>query len=257
MLYLVMILDKGFKDYFSDGSNSYRVYRPGYPKELFSYLSSLTPANIRAWDCATGNGQTALDLSDHYSEVIGTDASKSQIKHAREKKGVVYKIEKAEKSSFEDHSVDLITVAQALHWFDVKAFSLEAGRVLKSKGVLAAWTYGLLDIKPGINEEIQDLYGPVLEAYWPPERKMVEQGYRNITLPFNEIQPPEFRMETDWNLAQLIGYLNTWSAVKKYQAEKGVNPVEQRLELLARLWGYPEKRIRMHWPLAMRVWVKP
>jgi ubiquinone/menaquinone biosynthesis C-methylase UbiE len=253
----MVIMDKGFKDYFSDGSSAYRIYRPGYPKELFSYLSSLTPANVRAWDCATGNGQTALDLSNYYSEVIGTDASKNQIKHAQEKKGIVYKVEKAEQSSLEDHSVDLITVAQAMHWFDVEEFSSEVGRVLKSGGVLAAWTYGLLDIKPGINEEIQHLYGPVLDAYWPPERKMVEDGYRNITLPFEEIQPPEFHMETEWSLFQLLGYLSTWSAVKKYEAANGVNPVEQRFDKLARLWGDPEKRIRMHWPLAMRVWAKP
>jgi len=251
----VNILGSEFKDHFSDASSLYREYRPGYPQELFSYLFSLTSSNDRAWDCATGNGQTAYDLSAYFSEVIGTDASENQISQARQKQGVVYRVENAEQSSFSDESVDLITVAQALHWFNLDLFSNEVKRVLKPAGILAAWTYGLLQISPPIDEVVNTLYGPVLESYWPPERRMIEEGYRGIELPFTEIQSPEFLMQTDWNLSQLVGYLCTWSAVKRYEAENGVNPVEQLYDNLAMLWGDPEKRIRMVWPLTVRVWV--
>lgn len=252
-----MTLDTNFKDHFSEGSDAYMVYRPGYPEELFRYLSSLTQNHDRAWDCATGNGQTALALSNYYSQVIGSDASQNQISHAQQKEGVIYRVEKAEQSSLENHSVDLVTVAQALHWFDIDAFSSELNRVLKPGGVLAVWTYGLLNINPEINDEINTLYGPVLDNYWPPERKMVEAGYKNIEFPFNEIQTPEFQMETEWNLSHLVGYLCTWSAVKKYEAANGVNPVEQRYESLARPWGNPETPLRVQWPLTLRVWIKP
>lgn len=251
-----MIRNMEFKDYFSDGSEDYRAYRPGYPEELFHYLSSLTPAHERAWDCATGSGQTALALSKYYPEVIATDASQNQIMQAQKKQGIIYRVERAEQPSFEDDSVDLITVAQALHWFDIDAFSSEAGRVLKSGGILAAWTYGLLDINPEVNIAISDLYGSVLDGFWPPERRLIEEGYKSIQLPFEEIQPPDFRMETEWDLPQLVGYLCTWSAVKKYEAVKGINPVRQRHEQLARLWGHPGNRVRMQWPLSIRIWVK-
>lgn len=246
-----------FKDYFSEGSDAYRNFRPDYPAALFRYLSFLCQSHDRAWDCATGNGQTAMALSHYYSEVIGTDASQNQISHAPQKAGVIYRVEKAEQSSLEDNSIDLVTVAQALHWFDINAFLSEINRVLKSKGVLAVWTYGLLDINQELNDEINTLYGPVLDACWPPERRLVEEGYRNIDFPFKEIQVPNFRMETEWNLAQLVGYLGTWSAVKKYEAAKGVNPVEQRYEKLASLWGDPDNPLPMQWPLTTRVWVKP
>jgi len=138
-------LSSNFKDHFSEGSTEYSVYRPGYPKELFSYLSSISQSNERAWDCATGNGQSALAVSKHFDEVIATDASKNQIDNAVEEMGIIYRVEKAEKTSIDNESVDLITVAQALHWFNIEEFSNEALRVLKAKGVLAVWAYGLVD----------------------------------------------------------------------------------------------------------------
>jgi len=245
-----------FKDYFSQSSDAYHSYRPGYPDDLFSYLSSITNSNELAWDCATGSGQSALALSNHFSEVIGTDASKNQIENAKSKDGVTYKVEAAEKTSLKNNSVDLITVAQALHWFDIDAFSAEVLRVLKSQGVLAVWTYGLLNINPQINNIINHLYGSMLDQYWPPERKIVEQGYKNIQFPLQKIEAPLFQMETNWDLSQLIGYLCTWSAVKKYEADKGVNPVEEKHEKIAGLWGDPQQKLLVQWPLTLKLWVK-
>ncbi|WP_455199155.1 class I SAM-dependent methyltransferase [Kaarinaea lacus] len=255
-----------FKDHFSDASDAYRVFRPGYPDELFTYLSSLTLDHELAWDCATGSGQTAMALSHHYSSVIGTDASQNQVEQAGQQEGVIYRVEKAEQSSFDDHSVDLVTVAQALHWFDIQAFITELKRVLKNGGVLAVWTYGLLEVKSSINhvinssissainDEINTLYGPVLEDYWPAERRMVEEAYQGIAFPFEEISTPAFHMETEWSLSQLLGYLGTWSAVKRYIADRGDDPVQQSATKLARLWGDPETRLPMQWPLTVRAW---
>ena len=244
-----------FKDYFSEGADAYSMYRPRYPEELFSYLSSIVQYHDRAWDCATGNGQSALYLSEYFSEVIGTDASKNQIASAIEKEGVTYRVEQAEKTKFDNDSVDLITVAQALHWFNIDAFAKEAERVLKQNGALAVWTYNLLKIEPGINEIINHLYGDVLDSYWPPERKIVEQGYKDIKLPFQEVVPPSFAMKTEWDLSQLIGYLCTWSAVRKYEEKNGMNPVEHIFEPLSGLWGDPEQKLSVEWPLTVRVWL--
>jgi len=245
-----------FKDHFSDKSEAYSAYRPGYPDELFSYLSSLTEENERAWDCGTGSGQSAIALSGYYSEIIGTDASENQIQNATKKEGVTYKIEDAENTSIDSESVDLVTVAQALHWFNIDMFGKEAKRVLKARGVLAVWTYGLLDITSEINDVVNNLYSPILDQYWPPERKVVEEGYKNIKLPLQVLEAPKFRMKTKWELSQLVGYLRTWSAVKKCEADTGVNPVDMKCEELSILWGNPKRKFITQWPLTLRLWRK-
>lgn len=253
---MVIILGLQFKDYFSEGSDAYSRFRPNYPKALFSYLSTLTQCNDRAWDCATGSGQSALALSEYFTEVIGTDASKNQIDHAIKKPGITYQVETAEQTSISSHSIELITVAQALHWFNINKFSNEVLRVLKPKGVLAAWTYGLFDIYPELNKVIHHLYSVMLDPYWPPERRIVERGYKDIIFPLDEITPPAFQMTVEWDLSQLLGYLCTWSAVKQYENIKGNNPVEAQYETIADLWGDPECKRLIQWPLTLRVWVK-
>jgi len=157
-----------FKDHFSDASNDYRLYRPRYPSELFAYLASISPERKQAWDCATGSGQAALELSGYFSKVIATDASSTQIESARcdDKTAVCFRVASAEKSGIEANSVDLITVAQALHWFDIQAFSKEVNRVLKPGGVLAVWTYNLLQIQPEIDAQVNHLYASILNDFW-------------------------------------------------------------------------------------------
>ncbi|MGD8560392.1 MAG: class I SAM-dependent methyltransferase [Gammaproteobacteria bacterium] len=249
-------MEKNFKDHFSDKSDAYSVHRPGYPDELFSFLATLTEGHDRAWDCGTGSGQSAVALTRFYAEVIATDASENQIKNAKPAKGVIYKNQPAEQTTIESESVDLITVAQALHWFDFEEFGREANRVLKPGGILAAWTYGLHKISPEIDEVIDDLYGPMLNQFWPPERQHIDEGYENIKLPMREIKAPEFRMEIEWDLSQLIGYLKTWSAVKKYESQNGANPVDLKYEELQRLWGNPDREQLIKWPLTLKVWTK-
>jgi len=251
---LEKVLSSTFKDHFSQESAKYNEFRPSYPQELFSYLFSLTQNHNRAWDCATGSGQSAIGLAKHYNEVIATDASQNQIDAALAQKNVVYQVESVEQSSLKTNAVDLITVGQALHWFDLQKFSVEVIRVLTANGVLAVWTYGLFDINADINKIINFLYNTTLDDYWPFERKMVEEGYKNINFPLQEIKTPIFEMEFEWDLSQLTGYLCTWSAVKKYKAVEKIDPVMAIHYELCKLWGDPLQTKLVRWPLIMRVW---
>lgn len=245
-----------FKDYFSENSEEYGRFRPKYPTELFSYLSSISNRHEKAWDCATGTGQSAVLLSDYFSEVIATDASKSQIENAEKKQSITYQVATAENSNIEKNSINLITVAQAFHWFNIDAFSKEVNRVLKDKGLIAIWSYNLLSVQENIDETIYYLYNTILGDYWPKERKMIEDGYKNIEFPFNKMELPEFNMLAEWNLFQLIGYLCTWSATKKYQKITGINPVEEIHGKISKIWGSPEKILSVKWSLNIRVWKK-
>lgn len=245
-----------FKDHFSENTKEYNRFRPKYPAELFSYLASVSKQHQKAWDCATGTGQSAIPLSEYFSTVIATDASETQIENAEKKQGVVYYVATAENSNIEDSSIDLITVAQAFHWFNIEEFSKEVNRVLKDKGILSVWTYNLLSVQEDIDKEISYLYDIILGEYWPEERKMVEGGYKDFQLPFKEIRNPAFNLSANWNLSQLIGYLCTWSATKKYQKEIGINPVENVYDKIADVWGEPEKILSVKWPLSIRSWKK-
>lgn len=244
-----------FKDHFSENSGRYGEFRPTYPVELFSHLSSITKSHDRAWDCATGTGQSALYLAHYYSEVIATDASKPQIDHAVTHNRIDYRVAPAENSNIQSNSIDLITVAQALHWFDIELFSKEVFRVLKRDGILAVWTYNLMSISEKLDEIIDDLYGSILGDYWPPERALVEEGYKNVELPpFTEIASPVFHMSAEWDIDQVAGYLSTWSAVREYRRRTGVNPVEEIYGDLLNEWGDPEAVNPVKWPLNVRLW---
>lgn len=245
-----------FKDYFSGHSKDYGHYRPDYPDELYFHLSHLTPGHDCAWDCATGTGQAALQLTKYYKQVIASDASENQVLQAKQHKQIRYITAPAEDSGLNNQSVDLITVAQALHWFDLDAFAREVDRVLVAQGILAAWTYNLLNITPHIDEIVIQLYSGLLGNYWPAERKILENQYRDIRFPFNELDAPRFSMSTHWNLHQLTGYLNTWSAVKRYEADQHISPVGLIMDDLVKAWGNPEQERTMHWPLTLRIWQK-
>lgn len=245
-----------FKDYFSGHSQDYDAYRPHYPDELFFHLSHVTEHHNCAWDCATGTGQAAVELAKYYNKVIATDASDNQVRQAAELKNVQYATATAEDSGIVEHSIDLITVAQALHWFDLDRFAKEVDRVLVDHGVLAVWTYNLLTIEQDIDEYINHLYSDLLGPYWAPERTLVENGYQDINFPFTELDVPQFDMYSHWNLRQLIGYLNTWSAVKQYESVKQHNPIELIFQELATAWGDGEQERPVRWPLALRIWRK-
>jgi SAM-dependent methyltransferase len=245
-----------FKDHFSKQAAGYAKFRPRYPQNLFKYLGSIAPGRQLAWDCATGNGQAALGLAAVFARVIATDASAKQIANARSHLKVEYRVAPAENSGIESATIDLITVAQALHWFDLDQFYCEVGRVLKPKGVLAASAYNLLHIETGIDEVVNRYYHDVVGPFWPPERKLVEQ-FGDLPFPFHEITPPKFEMTAHWNLDHLLGYLRTWSSTQRFIAAKGDDPSEQIIHDLHGAWGNAGQTRTVTWPLIVRIGRKP
>ena len=242
-----------FKDHFSTHASAYARYRPGYPEALFVYLAGLCPARDLAWDCGTGNGQAAHGLVPHFARVVATDASADQIANAVPHERITYHVAPAAQSPLETHTADLVTVAQAIHWFDHDRFYAEVRRVLKPGGVVAAWTYALLQITPAIDRAVMRLYEYIVDPYWPPERRLVEAAYRTIPFPFEELQPPAFAIALTWSLGDLLGYLGTWSAVGRFINAHGTNPVDRIAEELTRAWGDPAERKSTHWQLHLRV----
>jgi SAM-dependent methyltransferase len=243
---------RAFKDHFSTGAREYARYRPTYPPALFEWLAGLCPARDLAWDCATGSGQAALGLAEHFERVIATDASDAQVEHAAPHPRVVYRVAPADASGLADRSVTLVTVAQALHWLDRPRFYAEVRRVTRPGGVLAVWTYNMLAIAPAIDALVGRFYRDTVGPWWAKDRALVEDGYRSIDFPFDELIAPTFSMRAEWTLADLEGYLRSWSAVQRYQAERGEDPVASLHAELAALWGEATERRTVRWPLACR-----
>jgi SAM-dependent methyltransferase len=242
-----------FKNYFSKQASEYTRYRPHYPAPLFAYLAVLTIEHQLAWDCATGSGQAALGLVDYFEKIIATDASNKQISTATAHDRVIYMVARAEKTEITSGSVDLIAVAQALHWFDLDKFYAEVRRVLKEGGVLAAWSYSLLRISSDIDRVLDQFYTNVVGPFWPPERKLVDDKYQSMPFPFDELVAPLFEIEARWNLDRLVGYLGTWSSVQKFKDKHNTDPIEIVIKELRRAWGRPEEEKEIHWPIHMRV----
>lgn len=274
---------KDFIDHFAAVSSGYAAFRPSYPAALFSWLASVAPGRQRAWDCATGTGQSACALAEHFEEVIATDASASQLAAARPQPRVRYRLASAEGSGLAAAGIDLVCVAQALHWFDTPRFFAEVERVLRPGGVLAAWCYGLASVAgdaaegqavegqavedqavggqavggQAVDALLQHFHHHTVGPFWPPERTLVENGYRDLSLPFPALPAPSFPMTTDWSLEQLLGYLATWSACARYRAERGSDPLEQIREPLMAAWGDGAVPRRLHWPLHLKAARRP
>lgn len=243
----------GFKDLFSSQAGDYSKFRPHYPSGLFSYLASLCPNRGVAWDAGTGNGQAAVALAEHFGSVIATDPSEKQIRQAVAHPRVAYRVAPAEQSGLDDFSVNLVTVAQAFHWFRRGEFFAEVRRVTEPGGVLAVWCYELAAVDEAIDATVLRLYRDILGAFWDPERRLVEEGYRHVKVPFNELQPPQFEMKAQWDLSQFAGYLSTWSALQKYRVDKGEDPLALVADELRAEWGNPAAHREVAWPLSLRV----
>ena len=246
-----------FKDHFSPLAATYASFRPRYPSGLFDYLAQSCRQRELAWDCACGSGQATLDLAQRFEAVIATDASTAQIAAAPANPKVRYRVAPAEASGLETRSVDIVTVAQALHWFELAPFYAEVDRVLRPYGVLAAWAYGVAHIAgEHIDSLLQEFYWETLKGYWPAERQLVESGYRTLAFAFAELTPPRFAMQEDWSLAQLIGYIRSWSATARYLERNAVDPAAALEAALLPLWGKANEPRRVSWPLSLRIGVK-
>lgn len=245
------------KDYFSGHSEIYATYRPVYPEALYQYIYSHLNGHEAAWDCATGNGQVASELAKHFRKVYATDISEKQLAQAPHTDNIFYTISKAETTSFPDNQFDLITVGQALHWFDLEKFYKEVNRIAKRNALLAVWGYELCKVNQDVDELFLDYYHNIVGPYWDEARKLVEDHYRSLPFPFEKIETPAFFIEVDWPQETFLGYLTTWSATQTYIKEKGINPVENLSSHLQKFWSPGEVR-RVTFPMFMKLGrVKP
>ena len=240
------------KDLFSAQADDYAKYRPDYPSELYSFLTAQVKNKDLAWDVATGNGQAAVELAKNFKKVVATDLSEKQLSQAKIAANILYKKAVAQDSGLADKSTDLVTVAQAFHWFAHDDFYAEVKRVAKPDSLLAIWCYGLAHITPEIDALVSQLYEGELGPYWEKERKLVEEGYRNVKIPFSEMDTPKFAMEKNWSCQDLLGYFNTWSALQTYKKKIGIDPLVNFAPKLEKIWG-SDKTKKVSWPLSVRV----
>ena len=250
-------MPEGFIDNFSTQSKNYSYSRPTYPQSLFKFLSTVTLQNNLAWDCATGNGQAAIGLARYFNKVIASDASRNQIQYAFQRENIDYKVFQAENAEIDSDSVDIVTVAQALHWFDFDKFYSNVKRVGKKGGIIAVWSYDMHKINPQIDKITKrlDVDGDILGSYWDKEARYVKEKYETITFPFREISVPVFKTTLHWNLNQLWDYMKTWSSVKEYYSENKQDPLDLvKLEVSA-LWGEEFDKKQITWNINIRAGV--
>ena len=230
------------KDNFSSSSDKYALYRPTYPQAIYDFLYPLIKEKQVAWDCGTGSGQIAQELAHVFEKVYATDISQAQIDNATQAENISYSVQPAESTNFENDSFDLITVAQAVHWFDFEKFNQEVKRVGKPGSIIALIGYELNNITPEVDAVVWHFYKNIIGSYWDPERKYLELKYQTIPFPFRELETPEIQNIKLWKLDQLMGYLNTWSAVKHFINKEGRNPLNEIEEDLRKAWGNQEVR---------------
>ncbi|MCD9017283.1 class I SAM-dependent methyltransferase [Parachryseolinea silvisoli] len=240
------------KDYFSGHAKVYAAFRPAYPVALYDFIFRHLPQRRRAWDCATGNGQVARHLAQHFQHVDATDISQQQLDNAYRADNITYSVAPAEKSGFADGRFDLITVAQALHWFDTHAFYQEVRRTGAPGGLLAVWGYASLRIEPFVDEIITDFYSRIVGPYWDDARRLVEERYLTIPFPFPEIPSPGFHIDVVWTLDHLAGYLESWSATQKYTRATGINPVPELCGRLRAYWSENDTKT-VRFPIFLRL----
>ncbi|MCP4415778.1 MAG: methyltransferase domain-containing protein [Chloroflexi bacterium] len=229
---------------FSDKSDLYADARPKYADELFEFLFSQCPDFNRAWDCGTGSGQAAVSIAKQFRQVEATDVSPQQIANAADHNRVHYSVQPAEKTNFADNAFSLVTVAQALHWFEFEQFWAEVHRVLKQGGVFAAWAYTWFHVSDDIDHIIQTKLMDEIKDFWAPQNQLVWDGYRDIQFPFVEIPAPEINLAPQWNLNQLLSYLGTWSAIRRCIEANGDEFFTDLAAALGKVWGgSAEKRV--------------
>jgi len=242
-----------FHDHFSRKAGDYARCRPTYPSSLFDFLASVAPGRRLAWDCGTGNGQAARELAARFDHVVATDASAEQLAHAVAHERIDYRVERAEDVSLRSGTVDLLTVATAVHWFDLEEFYSAVRRIVVPGGIIAVWTYHQSLIEPAIDTIMAGYHRHVLGGYWSERIRHQDARYRTLPFPFEEIRAPSFEAVAEWNLPRIVGFLESWSAAQRYEQEHDVSPVTAILPDLARAWGDPAATRTVRWPLYLRV----
>lgn len=249
-----------FHDHFSERAPGYAQYRPHYPPELVSYLALQTKASadrkdlITVWEAGCGSGQLTVGLAERFARVIATDASADQIAHARPAPHVEYRVARAEACGLPDGSVDLAVSAQAAHWFELDGYYGEVRRVVRTGGLIAMVVYGInVTDDADLDRVVMQFYRQTLERYWPPQRRHVEEGYRSLPFPFDEIATPTFEMREEWSLDEMLGYVETWSATMALAKAAGRERIDEFRSAVAKVWGNPETRRLIRWLLSVRL----
>jgi SAM-dependent methyltransferase len=242
-----------FKDHFSEISAAYAAHRPSYPAALVDFLARLAPARRLAWDAGCGSGQLSVLLAGAFERVVATDASPEQIGRAASHGRVEYRCARAEASGLPERVADLATAAQAAHWFDLPSYYAEVRRVVRPGGIVALISYGVVTVGADLDAVIQPFYRSVLASYWPPERRHVDDGYRSLSFPFEEIDAPALEIRLDWRLPDLVGYVGTWSAMWALEQAEGPGPFVTFRRALEAAWGRGPAVRTVRWPLVLRV----
>ena len=238
---------------FSTEAAEYAHLRPTYPEDLFAFLATLVPSRDVAWDCATGNGQAATHLAGYFARVTATDESGEMIAQAPPDTRITYRVAEAEDSGLEDRSVGLVTVASAIHWFDLERFYTEVNRVVKPGGTLAAWTYYTPVFGGDIDTIIHHLAHDILGAYWDERVHYVVGEFHDLPFPFEPIEAPSFQTDMVWDMHDLLAYFETWSSSLKYREANNTSSTDLIEDDLARAWGDPQQKRDLHFPLYMRL----
>jgi len=241
-----------FKDFFSEQSTEYAKYRPRYPDELFEYLSSITNEHKKAWDCAAGNGQAALSLTHYFDEVIATDASEKQIQNATGHPKIKYMVASAENSGIESNSVDLLTVATAIHWFNLAKFYAEAKRTLKPEGTLAIWNYASSNVNEAVDSVTDHYMNEIVGSYAAPDFWRGVNSETDIDFPFDRIKTPDFKIRQNWSFRDYINYIMTWSPTRNYIKQKKSNPLEIIFDVFKKAWGDENEKKEIIWKLTLK-----
>lgn len=239
------------KDLFSGHAKEYAAFRPSYPDELIGFIIKRVSKFDQAWDCGTGSGQVARKLAPLFRHVEATDISTNQLDQALRIDNVTYQFCKAEESPFSADTFDLICVGQAVHWFDLEKFFIECNRVARRDAIIALFGYSLVRFNDTFNVILDRFYNDFIYSYWEGERKIVDSEYQSIQFPFDEIPSRKFKMEVNWSMADLAGYLNTWSSVQKYIKVNKVNPVNDLMSQLSPLWN--GKSQAAYFPIFLRL----
>lgn len=241
-----------FEDHYSDHADSYARHRPRYPDELFAWLGSLVARQERAWDAGTGNGQVAVALAERFAHVVATDASAGQLEQAEKHPRVEYRHEPSDRVSLADASVDLVTAGAAAHWFEPDGFYAEVRRVARPGAVIALFSYGPKGIADAIHPLVHHFQDEILGRYWPERIQFVHDEYATLPFPFTEIAAPRFEMTAEWNVAEVLAFLETWSASQRYFVEHGTRATDAIAAQLAEAWGDPDRRRTIRFPLFAR-----
>lgn len=241
-----------FEDHYSGHAGAYVRHRPRYPDELFAWLASVSPGRALAWDAGTGSGQVAVALANEFDRVVANDASSEQLAHAIPHQRVEYRHEPAGHSSLDPASADLVTAGAAAHWFELDDFYREVRRVGRKGAVVALFSYGPRDFADAIGPAGRRFHEEILAGYWPERIQYVHERYATLPFPFDEIAAPAFSMRAEWDLTELLAFLETWSASQRYFRERGTRATDEIAPELARMWGDPANRHLLRCPLFVR-----